>query len=256
MRKWFFFLFTISTICLANEAISAARKHDDSVLLISYPRSGRNWLLYSLYHLAPSYNVCHQPQLKKRFGYEPRKDAEKTIRPAHLFHKKHQLKSKKIPRSSKIILLLRNYRESFTRDANGNSIGALKNLKFSNCYFKQLDFFDSFPEENKLLVYYERLITEPESVFEEILVFLGEDQSNLNEFLDNFEDHKKRSIGAYQKVHYSASKGEDLLYHTRRLPQGIIDQMDQYVKETYQYFWEKYLWQYAFSEYIEEMSIQ
>jgi len=73
--------------------------------------------------------------------------------------------------------------------------------------------FDKWPEENKLLIYYEDLIIKPKEIFEKASQFLNIENS-LDNFFENYDFIFDSSIKAYGK---SFSLGKDIIYEGKSL---------------------------------------
>lgn len=236
------FLFTASF----KEIEVLQHEFEERVIVLSYPRSGRHWMAYSLYHIAPSYNV-YASFLRTRFQYRLEKDSNKAIFPRHRLKNCQSLVN--FPNENdKVVLLMRNYRESYLRHSCDDIASALELLKNDHDdLYQNLYFFDLFPEDRKLLIYYEDLILEPEVTFRKLLNFLGEDLASIDSYMASFEEHQRRMITLYDKVQNGArSKGKDLLYHTKLIPQKVIKEMDQHVKTHHPLLWKKYLSRYEY----------
>lgn len=231
-------------LALLITSFAYGSSEEERVVLLSFPRSGRTWTLYSLHLLAPSYDVQQNPEFRNKFKLPKKSETTKTIIPSHLVVPLEE-KVTDFPRENdKLILLVRNYKECFLREAKDNyhkAVNCVKNSSFFVDLFAILQCFDDFKEENKLLIYYEDLIEDPESTFSKILAFLDETQENLQPFLKNIEKHKQDCLTVYGKTYGSYSKGEDLHYHTKLAPREAIEEIDLIVKTQHFDLWNKYL---------------
>lgn len=242
MKKWFCALAIFAmSFCLANEG---------NTILFSFPRSGLHWTCYCILNLTDdwyvdfpeAYEVLHKPELlagreKKILRAHTQKYFTECVAP---IRKKHD----------RIIMLVRNYKECFCREAKDNWNDALKLLHGKICpgkaasLFENLKLYDSWPEDRRFLIYYEDLLSNPEPILSALLDFLGEDQSRLASFMANYDKHKETMLNAYQGKHGTYSRGKDLTYHSKKAPRMVIRQMDDYVKKNHPFLWENYLMRY------------
>lgn len=239
-------IFFITVSFTKDESIN--RPFEERVFLLSYLRSARNWLLYSLYHIAPNYDVCHQNQLLIQYGYESKPDAKKAIFPYHFTDNLTRFPN--FPnKTDRIIFLLRNYRECFMRNFKDDVELTCEELaKKESIYYSLLEYYDSYPDDKKILIHYEDLILHPRETFTKIVDFLNEDHAPLEDFLNSFQEHKERSIRAYDKKHPygSSSKGVDVLFHTKKIPLQVIQEIDELIRNDHPKLWNKYLSKYVY----------
>ncbi len=212
----------------------------DKPLLISYPRSGTNWIRYIIEHLSG----------KPTPGQERVYTGTDYI--IDRAHKGYPV----IHRYCKVILILRDYRECLLR-SNITSWLELGDVKMfleekvtftpSNWYIDNLKAYDIFQGE-KLLVYYEDLLAHPEIEILRISRFLNFDPSDSEAFLSNLEQHKQSSISLYTSGgHASETKGDTTKasYHAdMHLSPEQKEAFDSYYVENYPSLFEKYLSRY------------
>lgn len=241
-------MFTMRTrvICfvLLFSSFTNAKGPDERVVLVSFPRSGRTWLLYSLHHLAPNYYVEQSQEFQNRFRFYKNTRATKTVFPTHRLDRIKKFMPDFPKDHDKLILLVRNHRECFLREARDDpalAVDCVKNNAFFTDLFGILQYYDGFIDRSKLLIYYEDLIADPATTFSRILEFLGESKEKLEPFLQSIEQHKQISLRAYEKTYGSASKGKDLEYHTNIAPPAVVEEIDTIVQTKYPDLWEKYL---------------
>ncbi|MDX8430969.1 MAG: sulfotransferase domain-containing protein [Candidatus Algichlamydia australiensis] len=246
MKKILFGLIAVATLFSSPNEAPVSPK----IGLLSYPRSGSKWFMYVLLFGAErNWKINHQ--LWKHFQTEI--DYSKIILD-HSHHKKVFARHFQ-PERDKLIVLVRNYRECIIRRHGAAKIAqiisSIKNQNFeklnTNWYFDQLAFFDEWPEENRLLVYYEDMILRPREVFEEVVAFIGDDPVILEDFFASYKEHVAKSLAwrsAKEKTMRPVSKGKDLSYHSKRISEKEIYAFDEAVKKSYPDLWEKYLTRY------------
>ncbi len=117
----------------------------------------------------------------------------------------------------------------------------LNNKIYFRLYMDRLVFFDNWP--NKFLVKFEDLIYYPENYLPQILLFLEEENCDLQNFLNNYESFKNRLSVAYaiKKAEVNLGSREDFYYFRKFISKKALVQVDNYVKDHYPLLWEKYL---------------
>ena len=75
-----------------------------------------------------------------------------------------------------------------------------------------------WPEDNRVLIYYEDLIRNPKETLEKILLFLREDLDCLDLFIKNYDKHSKNTIQFYiNTIGPSVTKDNTINYHANKL---------------------------------------
>lgn len=214
---------------------------DERTIMLSFYRCGSHWLGYCLYELTENYDL----NFNREFGDTPLfSDSRKpmTSKNSHgiKFLRGHRIRDiekrdhiKIDKKNDRLILILRNYKECYKREANRIKMCSLHFFHQNPLYFDDLDIYHHWPKENRYLVYYEDLIENPRETLEGVLSFLGESGNNLDPFVNNIESHKKIMLDAYSHRWGSASKGEDLHFHEKQTDPADLIQMDDHVKTTY-----------------------
>lgn len=153
---------------------------------------------------------------------------------------------------NKLLFVLRNYKESIHRKTN------LKNAKdfrdvFTDDgpvlwqYINNIRIFHHWDVNNRLLIYYEDLISDPMNEVKKILKFFDEPIPIYltNEFL---HDVAMKALNSYHEQHIdsggSHSKGQDLEYHTKQLPVKCIKAIDHFMETHFPVLWQNYLKRY------------
>ncbi|MGK7899369.1 MAG: sulfotransferase domain-containing protein [Xenococcus sp. (in: cyanobacteria)] len=218
----------------------------DKPIVISYSRSGMNWLRYSMEFLTNRPTPGHLRLIEEG---------------DFLFDRAHK-GYVSIHRYQKVIMLLRDYKECLLRQLpleweKNNSVIDFLNDKSSiqppYWYINNLQAYHNF-QGPKILVYYEDLVVNPVQEFEKIIEFLGlrKDSVDLNLFEQKLSFHRKQSVNCYEKNQKSVTSGSlnTLEYHSKKLltsEQKI--EFDSFYQNNYPDLYAKYLWKYAQSNY-------
>jgi len=210
-------------------------------LLISYSRSGTNWLRY----------IIEYASEKPTPGLVRLVSGDNYI--IDRAHKGFEV----IENYKKVLLIIRDYRECLIRqnqilwDKHKNVEKFLNDQKSqqpASWYIDNIKAFDKFSGE-KLLIYYEDLITTPDREIQILFDFLNIKKSRLIVLLRNIDNVKRESIAAYtkNKLHLSITRGEKnkLTYHANaNLTIQQQKEFDLFYKNNYVNIFEKYLSRY------------
>lgn len=214
--------------------------------LLSPGRSGTHLLMYTISYLTK--RPCGDGRFNEITQVNPNLP---RIYQIHLPENAFQWYQKKLDRENDyLILIIRDYKEQLLRATSDDYLQVLNILKspkgtWGLQIFEDLEEFEQWNPEHRLLIYYEELIAHPEPVCRDILTLLDASDIYLNEFIDNFEFHFDAPLQYYHQTHGgSFSKGKDFHYHTSLLPKGIDEAMDAIVIENYPLLTEKYLKRY------------
>ena len=149
------------------------------------------------------------------------------------------------PIHQKVLLLIRDYRESYIRVAKkqlgiiptADDIRHGKILNFRD-YFENLKAYDNFPKK-KLIIHYNDLVNDF-SEMTEILNFF-----KIPYDLDGFdlEYHRQQSIDIYDTQHKSYSKDNiyNFTFHQEQVDPEVIKAIDEFVDANYKDLADKYL---------------
>lgn len=229
---------------------------EPTLFVFSYPRSGTHWFM----HCARF--VMTNPQSKKFF---PSK-VPGGVRHSHsirIFEENNKAPWKdKILEHDFLILIIRDFKEAMLRHFNDDYETVInhihddsqdqKQLKF----FENLSFFDNWPSDRKLLMYYEDFLTSPKDELKRFITFIGLKQNNLSSLIKNLETHKQLIIDKYNYEHKrrnlpnvgSRSEGKDFHYHAKRVPLEAIKEMEASAKNRNLFLYNKYLKRYEYPE--------
>ena len=214
-------------------------------IIVSYPRNGLNWVRYCIEYFsglrtAGPKKIYEKGKLAvyrthdvKRFG--PRNSC---------FCAFYNQKGK--PLHNKVLLLLRDYHESYIRHSNNKNRAfptaeEIRNgkrlFKFKN-YFDNLKAYDQFSGK-KTIVYYHNLVKDFTEVTK-ILDFFG-----FSYDLTNFdlEYHRQQSLQIYDIQHKSYSKNNlyDFTFHQAQVDPEVNKALDEFVEANYKDLADRYL---------------
>jgi hypothetical protein len=204
--------------------------------LLSYPRSGNTWMRYCLEYLTqrPTFHQNYQNSINKPLAWRAQFEIDCEKAP---IEKVHILEGLPYDKSvDKLILLVRNPKEAIKR--HEKKIITYDLLKISKLYFTDISIYDSWDPQNRILIYYEDFIKNPESTLRMVCNFLNEPVTKLADFMNNYEKHQKTAIGLYGE---SRTQGKDLLAHSREMGPELCRKADAWIEELYPEVWHKYL---------------
>ena len=146
--------------------------------------------------------------------------------------------------NDKLILIVRNPKEALSRHG-GREITLpmllgqqAKGNDDPRIYFDNIALFDEWAPENRLLIYYEDLLSRPIQTLVRAIMFLGEPLDYIDDFMNHYDFHKKKAIDLYRE---SQSHGDDLLFHSKLIDAEYRKQIDQWIKELHPAIWKTYL---------------
>jgi len=234
--------------------------------LLSYPRSGNTLTRYIIERITrrPTMGVRKRPAkfdspLVFSFTELP---TDITLKPVWKIHKSPHITRTPFydPHKTKVILLVRNYKElAFRYEQYGkidmfNHNGSLneKNLIAAldhwsgdaasrELYFASLRLFDEIPDQNKLLIYYEDLVLNPDDVIYRLGEFFGCDEKVVQRMIAELDECRQRILSFYNVHQHSWSRGNDVRYYSKRKAYRQCVQIDKWVKQHYSDLWQRYL---------------
>jgi len=218
-------------------------------ILLSYPRCANSWLRFCIE------NISHRPTYPDNdYIKEIRKhinvSGDYILRKEHSLYEKDRIygkvaTNKDVYNKSKLILLLRNYKECVIKQKQDYNDVILGQNKSPYNYMENINEYHKWPRDKKLLIYYEDLIMNPKKELLKCVKFLNLKEKNLNFFMDKYDFYKKISVESYdlntQKG--SSTKGEHLRYHS--INSGIdFKEWDDKIIEKHSDLFNKYLIRY------------
>jgi hypothetical protein len=222
----------------------------DKVILVSFPKSGSNWVRYCLEHFSGlrtpgSVRILLVPGGptvidRKHFlrkgdrqiwrantlnsNQRPERPAAPTIWPlARLRRRRNALRLLRLQRERRVLLLLRSPFALYARAA-ATAVDAMRG------YLGNIQVFDGC-QRDKLLVYYEDLVGDFREM-ERVLNFVGIPY-NLADF--DVAEHQKRSLQLYGEGHtkpLTAANVLDLTYHSRHLDRTTRSALRSFCRES------------------------
>lgn len=213
-------------------------------IIVSYPRSGLNWLRYCIEHLTGLRTGGRTKLIKKGELAVYRTHDVKVQDDNDECHCPFYDQQGK-PLHKKIVLLLRDYRESFIRitKAKEIEIPAPEEIRNGNVfhfrdYFENLKAYDQFSGK-KLLVRYPDLISD----FSEVTKILDffELPYELKKF--DLEHHRQQSFQIYDNQHKSYTKDNpyDFNFHQNGVDSETIQAIEDFATKNYGDLVKRYL---------------
>ena len=223
-------------------------------LLITYARSGTNWVRYVIEYLSqqptPGYKILVGTQKPPKLGRPAySKKDNYIIDRAHIA-------TNTIHKHSSSILILRNYKECLIRHLPNewSSSASVKEFLEETSsplppseYIKNIKAFECF-KGRKLLIYYEDLMQYPEKEILKLIKFLKLPAVRYDDLIKNLEKHKRKSVLGYNTYENSFTSGDvkKLNYHSSKtLNKEERMAFDKYFKKNYPALFEKYLKRYG-----------
>lgn len=204
------------------------------VMILSYPKSGSNFLNYCIKQLYGKdlwKNHAQSPEFWNN-GPWPIEDADWPLN---------------------MILILRNYKECILSGANKKDFKFIKShllgerttlgKKHVFDYITILKYYDEL-QKDKMLIYYEDLITDPHKELQRVILFLKKYQMKTDKFesfINNISDHRQKSLQGYRG---NITDGNTLIQHSNGMRSEDRIKTDNYLLEKYPELWNKYLKRY------------
>jgi hypothetical protein len=228
--------------------------------LLSFPQSGNTWLRYCLEFLTQrptlhrnrtqprwhDFHYAHPLAWKAGFDIDEHKPLIEKIhqdQESLLMH--NQQKISLNHDADTLIFILRNPKESIARSEYSSWESLLESAWGSSyphrIYFENLALFDNWPADRRYLIYYEDLINAPRETLTALLEFLHESTTRLDQFMDEYADHKARCLALYPNP---TSRGSDPLFHSKKLSPAFRKQVDAWIADAYPEFSRTYLQRY------------
>ncbi len=224
--------------------------------LLCYPRSGSHWLAYTI-NVLTGVAIADFPQ---RPHLKP-EAVEGPIEHTHGHDK--EFWDRFDEKNDRLIYIIRNYKECLVRHykTKGKSLrfkslkdelrGTCKvsTTKYTTDYIALLALYNRLGSQQKLLVYYEDLITSFETETIRVMAFLDVNNMtsiNLSDFLRNYDYHRKNSILYYETNHApSITRGHHLNFHSNQLEYKVRVKLDKYLQKMFPDLYNRYLERYA-----------
>jgi len=250
MKRLIVFVFVL-TVCFSDES---------TVIFVSPPRTGTNWFKYSIEGITNRYvSFWH------RFH-----SSEPFVVPDETFYGTHHIDKSKSPilhthypyhhlnayvhKGHKLILIIRNHKEYLLRRAKEKTKDKDEIIKkittpfLVHQYMQYFKFYEAWEDDKRLLIHYEDLVNDFETVIKKVLDFIGEDDARLDRFVANIDYHKDKVMKIYNRIYRkdggAISGGKDVLFHSKDIPLPILHQIDSLIEKKYPHYWNAYLKRY------------
>jgi len=217
-------------------------------LLVSYPRSGTNWIRYVIEYLTQKPTPGETRLIRGNNIFYRAINGDFVIDRAHngeFIIKKHP----------KVFFILRNYKECLIRQFKTKWTDYPNIQTFledeslhTPCkwYVKNIDVFNRYQGDKKLL-YFEDMIENPIEFIDDLVEFLNLPTKRLANLKENLTDHQKTSVGLYTKrgkESFTNGKKENLKIHSSTLSKNQLLEFDSYFTTNFPEITEKYLNRY------------
>jgi len=219
--------------------------------LLTFPRSGTN--LISCYLQALTGKPIHWIKQNDRRTSDNRIHVPINYSKLVLWrdHGKHDLLIFN-KNQNKLLFVLRNYKECISRHMASKEAITPEQLELAFLmksdlvlqYINNIKMYDNWDPENRLLINYEDLISNPVSEMRKVLEFFDEPVRSHRLNSEFLAAASKRALRSYQAQHGSHSKGKDTLYHSKKLPNEVLLSVDSEIEASWPDLWEKYLMRY------------
>ena len=218
----------------------------DRARLITYSRSGTNWLRYVIELLSG----------RPTPGHERLHGGDDFV--IDRAHEGYRVASE----YERIILVVRNYKECLVRHsidewkANKDGSHRLDVTSFLDdqsgrqppaWFIENLRTYHEFPGD-KLLLYYEDLMTEPETELRRLIEFLDLPRAGVDDLFAHLDEHRRRSVELYRQnqVSYTEGDADKLSHHSESLLSDAEKRaFDAYYAERHPELFRRYLSRYA-----------
>lgn len=219
-----------------------------TVVILSYPKSGNTWLRYIIEAVtgrpslgSPSGLSEDLPIYTRVEGLEVDPDAVPSAVKRHWVRHINEE-----DRQRPLIVAVRNYKECFIR----NRRFLVEDLKIAfevevegRLYMEDLAYYTDYAGP-KLLLFYEDLIDEPVNAITSLMRFLEVPDEDCSRFLERYEEHRDRSLGAYP----SQTLGKAKIHHARSLSHSERRAWDRQVRGLNPALYDRYLTRYRESD--------
>lgn len=221
-------------------------------ILLSYPRCGNSWLRFCIEVISGQPTWPESKYIVGLRDYVDIKNEEYILRKDHSLYDKDNYENIAIANNSELyrklqlILLLRNYKECILRQMSPSIYE--QGLFYDRYNFMEnINEFDNWPENLRLLIYYEELIQDPHNTLIKCADFLKLSHEKVDKFMENYDKYKELSLDSYENNQgdMSHTRGETLIHHSNSLTAEQAHEWDEKIKEKYPNLFAKYLTRYA-----------
>ena len=203
-------------------------------VLLSYPRSGNHLCRFFIELLSelPTFGCKGNPEdieiHKNIFNEDVNFNIKNNFNHEDCYYKYHYPPSSSHIDIQNLIVLVRNPREALLSQCGLDKL-CLNNAWWSyNGYFNIIDFYNSF-QGNKLLIFYEDMLTNKKQFINTLYDFLKLDNPEKKDFvLSNIEN--LYSVSRQVKHATNKSKGS-LNFYYGNISESIKDEFDEFINE-------------------------
>jgi hypothetical protein len=264
MKFFLFFLLFVTLKISACEIpdfdnLSKTRK---AVFFLSTPKSGSNlissclsaitrkpvsWLYWGYEVFEPSSERTQHPSYN-RLNLPLVTDIPLLYRTHYEFDELIQINS----RVNKLIFVTRNpkellFRKFYLTHQRGELPDDSFTTNFLDLYLKVFKIFDSWIERNRRIVYYEDYIQNDDQILLDLLQFIDETPTYLDDFLQNKQLYLSRILTSYSSQHShnsggaSSINGPRAIYYSMDVPRTVLKEIDNYLEKQAPTIWKTYL---------------
>ena len=147
-----------------------------------------------------------------------------------------------------MVFMIRDYKEAilrhqlFEEEATPEKVA---DIALNKEYAEGIEIYNSWPNK-KMHIYYEDLISEPNSTLCELANFIGCEETVYETFMAEYEDHRNASIRLYSSsLGQSVTGGVKKDHHKFRLSYEDRVESDRLIREGIPVLYEKYLTRYT-----------
>jgi hypothetical protein len=246
---------TLLCIFLAMSSWGFSSAHESAPgILLAYPKSASTWIRYSLEYCSnrPTYCITDKLPDLRNPANRPLSDffdlgADHSKPGIIKSHSRKHIKTQLGEDTGNHLLLfiVRNPLDFLRRNTRRNTMPLMskekmkENIKsdgsmsFPYPYFDLFEIYNSWPEEQKLLVYYEDFMNDPESQLYRMCEFFGEKTDRIPEFIQNIKFHGENCANFYQHTvqNLDTIKIKDKLnYFVSQYTKEEIEEIHQTIK--------------------------
>lgn len=152
---------------------------------------------------------------------------------------------------NRLLIIVRNPKEiilGFVHDDAHKFSEFLDSNRAFRGYLNRIRVYDKWNPDNRLLIYYEDLVLNPEETLPKILDFFDESHENLEYHLANIEEERLKIAVSYSRQHKNGSntldKTQDIFSHSKKMPLELLMKADEVIKRVAPDLWERYLYRY------------
>jgi hypothetical protein len=224
-------------------------------LLLSFPRSGNSWIRYFLEFISKkptsigTVKDC-QKGAKKSDPLSIKLGLGVDIDDKCIAIKRHRADhdwDNWTKDTCQLIFLLRDYKEVIIRHLESPS--RKKDIaEINKCigeYIHCLKFYDEF-DGRKCFLTYEDMLIHPRIEITKIIEFLGlPKEQYYNEFFDNFEAHRAKSVKTYHGGSHTGGDVKNLHFHVQNADPQLVNRIANAFKTEHEELYDKYLKRYG-----------